>query len=123
MANCKTLITVLSTHSKKSSSFLQILKSHMSSVGGTSEPSNLTGSNKQTPNRKETFKQPNSTVPQGVEQNPPNHQYSKKTATKPSYEPVKIAYISYEKKATEKVTNVKLINSLECGYHYYKCTL
>ena len=81
----------------------------MSSVGGTSEPSNLTGSNKQTPNRKETFKQPNSTVPQGVEQNPPNHQYSKKTATKPSYEPVKIAYISYEKKATEKVTNVKLI--------------
>ena len=84
----------------------------MSSVGGTSETSNLTGPNKQTPHRKEIFEQPDSTVPQGVGQNPPNHQYSKKAATKPSYEPVKIAYISYEKKAAEKVTNVKLINSL-----------
>jgi len=77
----------------------------MSSVGGTYEPSNLTGSNKQTPNHKETFDQPDSTAQQGVGQNPPNHQYSKKTAIKPSYEPVKIAYISYEKKATEKIVN------------------
>ena len=90
----------------------------MSSVGGTSGPSNLTGSNKQTPNRKETFEQSDSIVPQGVGQNPSHHQYSKKPATKPSYEAVKIAYISYEKKAAEKVTNVKLIiNSLECGYY------